>query len=101
MVRHLVAWNLQDSLSEEEKDEAKEVIRQKLEDVAKAVDGVASLKVVVNGLDSSNRDILLFGDFASEEALNAYQVHPAHLEAKEYIAARTKDRACFDYVIPQ
>lgn len=97
MVRHLVAWNFKESLSSEEKDEAEKMIQKKLEEAAAAVDGVIKLEVLFKELDSGNRDILLFSEFASQEALNAYQVHPVHLEAKEYIAARTKDRACFDY----
>lgn len=97
MVRHLVAWNFIDSLSEEEKNESKKIIKEKLENVAKVVDGVIDLHVIFRELDSSNRDILLVGDYESVEALNAYQIHPAHLEAKDYIVSRTKDRACFDY----
>lgn len=99
MVRHLVEWNFIDSLSEEERAQARIVIREKLENVAKEVSGVVNLQVMFNELDSSNRDILLFADYDSVEALNAYQIHPAHLDAKEYIGSRTKDRACFDYEI--
>lgn len=101
MVRHLVAWNFQDSLSKEEREEAKKEIRERLEAAAAVVDGVVDLKVTFNEFESSNRDILLFADFVSEDALNAYQVHPEHLKAKEYIVARTKDRACFDYSVSE
>ena len=46
---------------------------------------------------SSNRDVALISEFTDTEALAAYQVHPDHLAAKEYIGSVAGNRACLDY----
>lgn len=99
MVNHYVFWNLQDTLTTEEKKEAGLAIREKLETVAKLVPGVVSLEVRINELNSSNRDIALLSSFESVEALNAYQVHPEHVKAGGYIKTVTCNRTCFDFEV--
>lgn len=94
---HIVMWSYNEELSEEEKKEAGIIIKQKVESLKDIIPGILSLQVILNQMEASTRDILLFGEYESEEALNAYQVHPAHLEAGAYIKSKTKDRVCFDY----
>ncbi len=53
--------------------------------------------MIINELDSSNRDVALISEFTDTEALAAYQVHPDHLAAKEYIGSVAGNRACLDY----
>ena len=55
------------------------------------------VEVIINELDSSNRDVALISEFTDTEALAAYQVHPDHLAAKEYIGSVAGNRACLDY----
>lgn len=97
MVNHIVLWDLKESLTEQEKKEAAAAIREKLESVKDKVEGVVSLKVVIDGLSSSNKDIGLISVFESEEALNAYQTHPAHVEAAGYVKSVTTGRTCLDF----
>lgn len=97
MVHHIVLWNLKDELSESEKKEAALRIKKELEAVKEEVDSVVSLKVVIDGLSSGNRDIALISVFESEEALKAYQISPAHVKAGGYVGSVTKNRTCFDY----
>lgn len=97
MVNHIVLWNFKPELTKEERKEAGVKICEKLLAVKEQVNGVVSLQVVVNELDSSNKDIGLISSFESVEALNAYQVHPAHVEAGSYIRQVTCDRVCLDY----
>ena len=99
MVHHIVMWNLKEELSEQEKKEAAAVIKEKLEAVKEQVEGVISLKVEINALASSNKDIGLIYVFESVEALNAYQKHPAHVQAGEYIRSVTCQRAWLDYMV--
>ena len=61
------------------------------------VDGAISIKVVANELDSSNRDIALISKFETVEALKAYQVHPAHVEAGKFVRSVTCNRSCLDF----
>lgn len=99
MVNHYVFWNLNDSLTKEERIQAGLAIREKLEAVGKLVPGVKSLEVRINELESSNRDVALLSVFESVEALNAYQVHPEHVKAGSYIKSVTCNRTCFDFEV--
>lgn len=98
MVHHIVLWNLKEELSEQEKKEAAAIIKEKLEAVKDEVEGVISLNVEINELPSSNKDIGLISTFESVEALNAYQKHPAHVQAGTYVGSVAYNRTCLDYV---
>lgn len=97
MVKHYVFWNLNASLTKEEKEKAARTIKEKLEAVGELVPGVVSLTVRIDGLPSGNRDVALLSAFESAEALSAYQVHPEHVKAGEYIKSVACDRTCFDF----
>lgn len=97
MVTHIVLWNLKEELSNEEKIKAAGEIKKRLEAVRNMVEGIVSLEVVIHSLASSNKEIALISKFETEEALNAYQTHPAHKEAGAYIGTVTCGRSCFDY----
>ena len=68
-----------------------------LEPIKEKVPGAVKVEVIINELDSSNRDVALISEFTDTEALAAYQVHPDHLAAKEYIGSVAGNRACLDY----
>ncbi len=97
MVRHIVMWNFVETLSDEEKKAAGAKMKEILEPLKDVVPGVVSLKVVVNELPSSNRDVALIGDYESVEALNGYTVHPAHVEAGKFVRSVTCNRSCLDF----
>ena len=97
MVHHIVLWNYAEKLSEPERKEAGRIIREKLEAAARVAQGICSLQVRTDGFPSGNRDVALLSSFESEEALKAWQVLPAHVEAGVYVRSVTCDRACFDY----
>lgn len=97
MVNHIVLWNFLAELTEQERKTAGETIKLNLEGVQDKIDGVISIEVIVEKLDSSTHDIALISKFASEEALNGYQQHPEHLKAASFVRSVTCNRACFDY----
>lgn len=97
MIHHIVLWNLQEELSDTEKREAALRIKKELEAVKEQAFGIVSLQVVTDGLASGNKDIALVSVFENEEALKAYQVHPAHVAAAAYVGSVTAGRVCFDY----
>jgi hypothetical protein len=68
-----------------------------LEELPRLIDGIVELKVQINPMQSSNRDIMLDSLFESEEALAAYIIHPEHKRVGEFVRSVTKDRACMDY----
>lgn len=97
MVNHIVCWNFKEELSKEERIVAGNTIKEKLEAIKDAVDGVISIQVKINEMASSTRDIALISSFETEQALNAYQVSKEHVEAGKYIKSVVCDRVCFDY----
>ncbi|MBR1692730.1 MAG: Dabb family protein [Lachnospiraceae bacterium] len=97
MVHHIVCWNFKEGMTAEEKQQAGEIIKQKLEEIKPHAHGAVSIEVKRNELASSNRDLALLSVFETVEDLNGYQVHPMHVEAGKYIKSVTCDRTCFDY----
>ncbi len=97
MVHHIVMWNFLETMSQEEKKAAGAKMKELLEPIGKLVDGARSIQVVVNELDSSNRDVSLISIFDTVEALQNYQVHPAHVEAGKFVRSVTCNRSCMDY----
>lgn len=97
MVQHIVLWNFISELSKEEREEAGKKIKNLLESIKELVPGIINMRVVLNEMSSSNRDIALVSTFETVEALKAYQMHPAHVEAGKYIGAVTCNRTCMDY----
>ena len=97
MVHHIVLWNFLESMNQEEKREAGAKMKELLEPIGALVEGAVSIKVVMNELDSSNRDIALISQFETVEALKTYQIHPAHVEAGKFVRSVTCNRSCLDY----
>ena len=78
MVRHIVMWSLEGNLTKQEKKETAGKIKELLEPIKEKVPGAVKVEVIINELDSSNRDVALISEFTDTEALAAYQVHPDH-----------------------
>lgn len=100
MVRHVILWQLKDSLTAEEKTEVSAKIKEGLEGLVGKVPGLVSVHVQTEHLDSSNADLMLDCTLESPEALKGYAVHPEHLKvANGVVRPNTKQRVCIDYEI--
>jgi heme-degrading monooxygenase HmoA len=97
MVRHIVGWSFLDGLAEEQKKEYATRIKTELESLTSIVSGVIEIKVYIDLLDTSNREVVLNSLFADEEALVAYQAHREHKKVGAFIGSVMQDRACLDY----
>ena len=96
MVKHIIIWQLKE---EANTSEIKAGIKQGLEGLAGVIPGLIEIKVMVNPLESSNGDVMLYSVFESEDALKGYAVHPEHVKvADNLVRPYTKTRACFDYI---
>lgn len=99
MVKHIILWQLKDELSEEEKTQVKQRIKEGLESLQGKIPGLIHIHVQIEHLASSTVDLMLDSGFESEEALKGYSVHPAHVAvADKEVRPYTKTRACIDYV---
>lgn len=100
MVKHVILWTLKDEIAIEEKEKIKKEIKDGLEGLKGKVPGIVDIKVNINGLASSNADLMLDSTLESEEALKAYAIHPDHVAvADSKVRPFTKLRCCLDYEI--
>ena len=100
MVKHVILWTLKDELSAEEKEQVKKGIKEGLEGLAGKIPGMIDIKVNINGLASSNADLMLDSTFESEEALKGYAVHPEHVAVADgKVRPYTKIRSCLDFQV--
>ena len=98
MIRHIVMFKLKDVNGKTEYENAVEA-KERFENVIANVKVMKKGELVINSKDAdqTNYTISLICDFDSIEDLNAYQVHPAHLEFGKFISTVKTDRACIDY----
>ncbi len=91
MVKHIVFWTFE---SEAICAEVKRMLEGLPAQISEIIELEAGLDF--NGSDAAF-DVALYTSFASKEALQAYQVHPAHIEVATFIKARAQKRAVVDY----
>lgn len=91
MVKHIVLYTLKEGV---EKKEAVELIESVLVPLVGKIPGLLHMevKLAFNGMDYA-----LYSEFESREALEAYAVHPLHLEAKEHFHHLLATRVAADY----
>ena len=100
MVKHVIIWTLKDEYSDSEKAAIKAEIKEGLEGLKGKIDGLVEIKVITEGLSSSNTDLMLDSLFENEEALKGYAVHPDHVAvATGKVRPHAKIRSCFDFEV--
>ena len=100
MIKHLVFWKINDGIDGLSKQEAMKQIKMALESMQGKVPGLLKIEVGINEIeDATASDISLYSEFESWEALQAYQVHPAHEPAKKIIGKHKAERRAVDYKI--
>ena len=98
MIKHIVMFKLKATEGMSEYDNALEA-KKRFEDVIAKVEELKKGELVINSADAleSNYTIALICDFDDIEGLNAYQVHPVHVEFAKFIGTVKTERACIDY----
>lgn len=97
MVKHIILWKLKDEMTAEEKSAAKAEAKKRLENLNGKIEGLVSLRVVTDSLESSSADMMLDSAFTTAEALAGYQVNPLHVEAAGYVRSVVSQRLCLDF----
>lgn len=97
MIRHVVSWKLAEPDAALRGEQAAEVARR-----LNALMGIVpELRAVSAGANvahpDANWDVTLVADVDSLDALEAYQVHPAHKEAGAYIKSVVASRVAVDF----
>ena len=100
MVKHIILWQLKEELKGEEKEQVKNNMKAHLEALVGKVPGLISMQIVIDGLESSNADVMLDSTLEDETALKGYAVHPEHVAAADtYVRPFTAVRTCMDYEV--
>ena len=100
MVKHIILWTLKSEYSADEKVSIKAGIKEGLEGLLGKIDGLVDIKVVTNGLSSSNADLMLDSTFVDEAALKTYATHPEHVKVADgKVRPYTAVRSCLDFEI--
>ena len=93
-------WTLKEELSTSEKEDVKRGIKEGLEGLAGKIPGLLDIKVNIDGLPSSNADLMLDSTFENQEALKGYAVHPEHVAVADgKVRPYTAIRSCLDYEV--
>ena len=99
MVKHVVMWRLKPEAEGAGKAENAARIKASLEALRGRVPGLLSLEVGLNVEPSAAAyDLVLVSTHESPEALAAYQAHPEHQKAGEFIGKVRSDRVVVDYL---
>lgn len=96
MVKHIIIWTLKEEFKND--SEVKAGIKNGLEGLQGQIPGLLDIRVITEGLPTSNADVMLDSTFADAEALAGYSVHPAHVKvANENVRPFTAVRSCLDF----
>lgn len=100
MVKHFILWNLKSEYSADEKLNIKKEIKEGLEGLMGKIPGLLDIKVYIEGLASSNADLMLDSTFEDETALKVYATHPEHVAVADgKVRPFTATRSCLDFEI--
>ena len=100
MIKHIVMWKLKDHAEGADRATNARKMKEQLEACAGIVPGILKLEVGLAepGLEATY-DVVLYSEFDSKQALDAYQCHPQHAALKPFFGAVRDARQCMDYTI--
>ena len=97
MIRHVVSWKLNGADAAARADQAA-TITETLTALPALIPEILALQVGTNAINpDTNWDVTLIADYASIEALEAYQVHPDHVAATKVIGPLVAQRSTVDF----
>lgn len=99
MIKHIVMWNVRGD-TPAQKAQAIALVKSVFEGMRGKVPGMRHLEI---GADISRIDyacdVVLYSEFESQAALDAYASHPEHVQAKERLTNLRVARHQVDYAI--
>lgn len=99
MIRHIVMWNVRGD-SPAEKAANIGTLKHGFEALRGRIPGLIALEI---GVDTSGVDyacdVVLYSEFESQEALDAYTTHPEHLRVRQALGDMRIARHQVDYAV--
>lgn len=100
MVKHIVFWRVKGRDIDETREQTAQAIKAKIDGLRGRIPGMIHIEGAVDfNRGETAYDVVLYSEFESREALDGYQVHPAHQEIIAFIGERRTERAIVDYEI--
>ena len=101
MIKHIVMWNVRGE-TPEQKAQGIARLQRSFESLRGRIPGLLHLEI---GVDSSRIDyacdVVLYSEFESQAALEAYGSHPEHLRVKQEVGDLRIARFQVDYPVSQ
>jgi hypothetical protein len=98
MFTHIVLWKLKDDANGKSKAENARLMKERFEEIANMLDGLRRLDVGIDELRTpDSADVVLFTEFESRAAYEAYVVHPAHKAVSEFVSGIRSERRVIDF----
>lgn len=95
MIKHIVMWRIA-----EPRQENALKIKEALEGLNGRIPGLLRLEVGIDfSREGESADVVLYSEFDSRQALDAYQSHPAHAEVAPLVKALRSERRVTDYEV--
>ncbi|MBD8531884.1 MULTISPECIES: Dabb family protein [unclassified Massilia] len=100
MIKHIVMWKLKDEAEGRDRLANAHEMKRRLDECATIVPGIRTFEVTLAqpGLEATY-DVVLYSEFESKAALEAYAVHPTHKALVPFIGAIREGRQCMDYEV--
>lgn len=98
MLKHIVMWKLKEQAEGAGRDANAARMKGLLDACSNLVPGIMKFETAIAqaGLEATY-DVILYSEFASRAALDAYQEHPQHAALKPFFSAVREARQCMDY----
>jgi hypothetical protein len=97
MIKHIVMWNVRGD-TRDQKLQAALFLKSRFESLMGRIPGLHRLEI---GLDTSGADyacdVVLYSEFETQAALDAYATHPEHLRVRSEIGDLRTARYQVDY----
>ena len=90
MLKHIVVWTMKPETTAEQKQEMK----KRLEALAGKISELRKIEV---GIDDGSGTMSLYSEFATEDDLIAYQMHPDHQAVVGFVRTLVAARSVCDY----
>ena len=97
MIKHVVVWKIRDPA---QKVAHAVAVKRALEALRGHIPGMLKIEVGVDiGYDPQADDVVLYSEFVDRAALDAYQGHPLHLDAKAIVSVLVTGRRAVDWQV--
>ncbi|MEK6749604.1 MAG: Dabb family protein [Pseudomonadota bacterium] len=98
MIKHIVMWRLKESAHGNDKGANARLIKEKLEALNGRIPGLLKMEVGIDfSVAEDGSDVVLYSEFVSRAALDAYQAHPEHQAIVPFVAQVRSERRVVDY----